>query len=69
MSRELVPTRARRVEVAPLMLGLFLLPLAVLALWTSLGGRVDWSTVAVAAPLGLIALGVLGLALSRPRTR
>ncbi|MVA76373.1 hypothetical protein GC722_10105 [Auraticoccus sp. F435] len=64
MSR--TPARTRhRVDVAPLMLGLLMLPLSLLALWISFGLQVAWGDLAVAAPVGLITLGVLGLVLSR----
>ena len=55
----------RRVDVPPLILGLVLAPVAVLAVWTSFGLTVAWGPVLVVAPIALIALGVLGLVLSR----
>lgn len=55
----------RRVDVPPLILGLALVPVAALAVWTSLGLTVAWGPVLVGAPIALIVLGVLGLVLSR----
>ncbi|RCK68885.1 hypothetical protein DT076_13245 [Desertihabitans brevis] len=58
------PTR-RSVDVGVLILGLIMLPVAALVVWTSLGLAVDWGTLAVLAPVGLVLVGGLGLVLSR----
>jgi hypothetical protein len=58
----------RSVDVLALVLGVVLSAIAGLVLWMSLLGSVNWEVVRVAAPLGLITLGVVGLALSRNRS-
>lgn len=57
--------RRRRPDVGALLVGVVLLAVAGLVLWTSLGWTVDWGLVVVLAPIALIVLGVLGLTLSR----
>lgn len=57
----------RRIDVLSLIFGLLLTAVASGSLWLTFGGSVDWETLKVAAPLGLVALGVLGLVLSRNR--
>ena len=59
-------TRSR--DVVALILGLVLTSVAVGSLWLSFGGSINWQLVKIIAPLGLIAAGVLGLALSRNRS-
>jgi cytochrome c oxidase assembly factor CtaG len=58
----------RRPDVLALILGVVFSVIAILALWASLFGTINWEVVRIAAPLGLVSLGVLGLALSRNRT-
>lgn len=53
-----------RPDVASLVIGLVALLVAGLGLWMALG-VVNWSWVGVAAPLSLVALGLLGLFASR----
>lgn len=60
--------RRVRVDVVALVLGLVCTALASSALWRAFLGPLDWSLVKVLAPLGLVAVGVLGLALSRNRS-
>jgi hypothetical protein len=58
----------RRVDVLALVLGVVFSSVAVLFLWLSLFGSINWEVVRIAAPLGLISLGIVGLALSRNRS-
>lgn len=58
----------RRVDVVALVFGLLLLGVSGLSLWASFGGRIDWSMLKIAAPLSLVVVGILGLALSRNRS-
>jgi hypothetical protein len=51
-------------DVAALNAGLVFTGLAGLALWSAFG-TVSWPVVSVAAPLALVAIGLLGLLLSR----
>jgi hypothetical protein len=58
----------RRVDVLALVLGVVFSAVAVLFLWLSLFGSINWEVVRIAAPLGLVSLGIVGLALSRNRS-
>jgi hypothetical protein len=58
----------RRVDVLALVLGVVFSAVAVLSLWLSLFGSINWEAVRIAAPLGLVGLGIVGLALSRNRS-
>jgi hypothetical protein len=58
----------KRVDVVALIAGLLLTGVAVGSLWLSLTGSIDWDLLKVAAPLVLVVVGVLGLALSRNRS-
>jgi hypothetical protein len=58
----------KRVDVVALIAGLLMTGVAVGSLWLSLTGSIDWGLVKVAAPLVLVVVGVLGLALSRNRS-
>ncbi len=58
----------RRVDVVALVLGVVLTAVAVMSLWSTLVGAIDWRIVQIVAPLGLVATGIIGLALSRNRT-
>ncbi len=57
----------RNRDVVALIFGLLLTSVAIGSLWLSFIGPIDWKLVKIVAPLGLIAAGVLGLALSRQR--
>jgi hypothetical protein len=54
-----------RLDSVSLVLGLLCTALALAGLWLSIGGRVDWSTVKIAAPLTLVLIGIVGLTASR----
>ena len=58
----------RRVDVVALVIGVVLTAVAVMSLWSTLVGAVNWGIVRIVAPLGLVATGIIGLALSRNRT-
>jgi len=51
--------------VVALVFGVLLAGIAAAALWLSVAGSLDWSLLRAVAPLALVAVGVLGLALSR----
>jgi hypothetical protein len=52
-------------DVVALVFGLLLSGVAVAALWLSFTGSLNWSVLRTATPLALVAVGGLGLALSR----
>ncbi|MFZ1411291.1 MAG: hypothetical protein WAS07_07535 [Micropruina sp.] len=54
----------KRLDLTALNMGLLLGALAALGFWAALGS-IDWQLVSIAAPLSLVVIGVLGLALSR----
>jgi hypothetical protein len=56
----------RRADVTGLTAGLLFLVLAAVALWAAFG-TVDWTAVGLALPFALVAIGMLGLNLTRPR--
>jgi hypothetical protein len=58
----------RRVDVVALVIGVVLTAVAVMSLWWTLVGAINWGIVQIVAPLGLVATGIIGLALSRNRT-
>ena len=58
----------RSVDVTAFVVGAVFSGIAVLALWMAFAGSVDWGIVRVVAPLGLVAVGILGLALARNRS-
>ena len=58
----------RSKDVVALIFGLVFTSIAVGSLWLSFVGSINWQLVKIIAPLGLIAAGVLGLALSRNRS-
>jgi hypothetical protein len=58
----------RNRDVVALIVGLVFTSIAVGSLWLSFVGSINWQLVKIIAPLGLIAAGVLGLALSRNRS-
>jgi membrane protein YdbS with pleckstrin-like domain len=57
----------KRLDVVALVAGLLLTAVAACSLWYTVTGDVDWHLVQLAAPLALVVVGVLGLALSRNR--
>lgn len=57
-------TPPRRTDVVGLLAGLTCCALALLGLWAAFG-IVAWSVVAIAAPVLLVLLGVVGLLASR----
>ena len=52
-------------DVVALVFGLLLTGVAAAALWLAVVGQLDWSLLRTAAPIALVVVGVLGLALSR----
>lgn len=52
-------------DVVALVFGLLLTGVAVAALWLSFTGSLNWSVLRTATPLALVAVGGIGLALSR----
>ena len=50
-----------------LITGVLLTALAAASLWWSVTGWLNWEVLKIVAPLGLVAVGVAGLALSRNR--
>lgn len=54
----------RRPDVLALLTGLIACAVAVLGLWAGFG-TISWSAVTVAAPLCLVAIGLIGLIASR----
>jgi hypothetical protein len=58
----------RSVDVTAFVVGTVLSGVAVLALWMAFAGSVDWGIVRIVAPLGLVVVGILGLALARNRS-
>ncbi len=57
----------RRLDVVALVFGLLLTVVAGASLWQTVVGSLNWELLKVAAPLVLVVVGVLGLALSRNR--
>lgn len=57
----------RRLDVVALITGVLLTALAAASLWWSVTGWLNWEVLKIVAPLGLVAVGVAGLALSRNR--
>lgn len=55
----------QRLDVVALVFGIVLTGVAVAALWLSVVGSLNWSLLKTVAPLGLVAVGVVGLVLSR----
>jgi hypothetical protein len=58
----------RSVDVTAFVVGAVLSGVAVLALWMAFAGSIDWGIVRIVAPLVLVAVGILGLALARNRS-
>ena len=57
----------RRLDVVALITGVLLTGIAAASLWWSITGWLNWETLKIVAPLSLVAVGVVGLALSRNR--
>ena len=55
----------RRYDVVAMIFGLLVTCVALGSLWLTFVGSLNWSLVKIIAPLGLVAVGILGLALSR----
>jgi hypothetical protein len=58
----------RTYDVVALITGVLFSCIALGGLWLTLVGPLPWGVIKIVAPLGLVALGVGGLALSRNRT-
>lgn len=58
--------RTRRADPVPLMLGLIGMLIAVVVLWAGAFGPIPTHVVRIATPLCLMAIGAVGLLLSRP---
>ncbi len=54
-----------RLDVVSLVLGLLMVVVAAAALWLTFVGPLDWGLLSTAAPLVLVAVGALGLVLTR----
>ena len=59
--------RTSKPDVVSLIFGVPITGVAVLSLWLTYVGSVNWQALKIAAPLSLVVLGVAGLALSRSR--
>lgn len=59
------PPGRERLDVVALVFGVVLSGAALAALWLSVVGSLNWSLLKTVAPLGLVAVGVIGLVLSR----
>ena len=54
-------------DVVALIFGLLLCCVALGSLWLTLVGPLNWQVIRIVAPMGLVAVGVVGLVLSRNR--
>ncbi|HJV15693.1 MAG TPA: hypothetical protein VJ625_17540 [Propionibacteriaceae bacterium] len=54
-------------DVVALIFGLLLSSVALGSLWLTFVGPLNWQVIRIVAPMGLVAVGVLGLVLSRNR--
>ena len=54
-----------RPDVVSLVLGLLMVVVAAAALWLTFVGPLNWALLGTAAPLVLVAVGALGLVLTR----
>jgi hypothetical protein len=57
----------RPYDVVAMIFGLLVTGVALGSLWQTFVGPLNWGLVKIIAPLGLVAVGVLGLAMSRNR--
>lgn len=55
----------KRRDTVALILGLLLTGVALGSLWFSITGVMDWDVLTLAIPIGLVVVGVAGLAVSR----
>lgn len=55
----------KRRDTVALIFGLLLTGVAVGSLWFAITGRLDWDLLKLAIPIGLVVVGVAGLAVSR----
>jgi hypothetical protein len=58
----------RTYDVVALIAGVAFIAVALGGLWIALVGPMPWGVIKIVAPLGLVVLGVGGLALSRNRS-
>lgn len=58
---------SRRVDVVALVFGVLLSGIAVISLWRTFLGPINWDLVTTIAPITLVVVGVVGLTLSRNR--
>jgi hypothetical protein len=58
----------RTYDVVALIAGVVFIAVALSGLWIALVGPMPWGVIKIVAPLGLVVLGVGGLALSRNRS-
>lgn len=58
----------RTYDVVALIAGVVFIAVALGGLWVAQVGPLPWGVIKIVAPLGLVALGVGGLALSRSRS-
>jgi hypothetical protein len=54
-------------DVVALIFGLLLCGVALVSLWLTFVGPLNWQVIRIVAPMGLVAVGVVGLVLSRNR--
>ena len=57
----------RKPDIVALVFGVLVTAIALVSLWLSFVGSVNWQVIRVAAPLCLVLVGIVGLALSRNR--
>jgi hypothetical protein len=57
----------KKPDIVALVFGVLVSGIALVSLWLTFVGSVDWQVVRVVAPLCLVVVGVVGLALSRNR--
>jgi phage-related protein len=55
----------KRRDTVALIFGLLLVGLALGSLWFSVTGSLDWEVLKLAIPIGLVVVGIAGLAVSR----
>jgi hypothetical protein len=60
-------TARGRLDVVALVFGLLMVAVAAGSLWLTFVGPLDWGLIRTAAPLVLVAVGALGLVLTRRR--
>ncbi len=55
----------KRRDTVALIFGLILTGVALGSLWFALTGTLDWALLKLATPIGLVVIGIAGLAVSR----